>query len=398
MTANSPGPGKSDTPEGPLGAAKASDGAGMDPSDLHALSNKAILDLQRSALDGKSAISDNDRVHAVRLLGQFSGDTATDALVSVLTEARHRLYPAPLGRWVRDTALDTLLRSPMRPRAAVNKRLVRYYSFLASPLRGLGRRSLIYDDIPVLARHGRLGLLLRVYVLPLLLALFALLLLSNLVFESFRPGDSLVIYLLGAVFFISLGLLTLNVHQVLLVSLRAQFRRWPAPGGPGPWWGKLLVAFGLLVIGAALTVFTVLYLLRQAVGTSSRSLTEIVALVLVLPVLLLGSYTLAYDLEVARDTRRLNKLAAACAVGLRLLSGVMYIAYVMVALGVSFYAGVLAGRNTSTTVWLIRSFFAAYLMVAPLLLLLLIGAVGGARRMVSRLVQGRLARAGRVRP
>jgi hypothetical protein len=230
------------------------------------------------------------------------------------------------------------------------------------------------------------------------LVLFALLLLSNLVFESLRPGDNLTIYLLGAVFFISLGLLTLNVHQILLVSLRAQFLRSSAPGGrPGRWWGKLVVAFGLLVVGAALTVLTVLYLLRQAVGTSGRSLTEIVALVLVLPVLLLGSYIFAYDLEVARDTHRLNKLAAACAVGLRLLSGVMYISYVMVALGVSFYAGILAGRNASTTVWLVRSFFAAYLMVAPLLLLLLIGGLGGARRLVNRFVQGRLARAGRVR-
>ncbi|HEY0071302.1 MAG TPA: hypothetical protein VGE04_15160 [Chloroflexia bacterium] len=398
MTLDLPGPGdsKGDNRERPPDVAKAG-GTGLDPSDATALSSKAISDLRRSALDGNIAISDHDRVYAVRLLGQFRDDAATDALVSVLTEAGQRLHPPPLGRWVRDTALDTLLRSPMQSRSTVNKRLGRYYSFLAGPLRGIRRRSLVYDDIPALARHGRLGLLLRVYVLPLVLALFALILLSDAVFDRLRPGDNLTIYLLGAVFLISLGLLTLNVHQILLVSLRALFRKSPTTGRPKRRRSKLFASFVLFVVGAALSIFTVLYVLRQAVGTNSRSLTEIVALVLALPVLLLGSYILAYDLEVAHDIYRGTRWVAACAVGLRLLSGVMYIAYVTVALGVSFYVGVLTGRNAPTAVWLVRALFAAYLVAAPLLLLLLAAGVGGARRLVGRLLQGRAVRAGGVR-
>jgi hypothetical protein len=384
---------ESNTRENAPVPARTSAGTGLDPSAARALNSKAIHDLRRAALDAGSGLSHEDRVHAVHLLGQFGDEAATDALVSILTEARQRLHPPPLGRWVRDTALDTLLRSPMRPRARVNDRLRHYYSFLAGPLSAIRRRSLVYDDIPVLARHGRLGLLLSAYVLPLVLALFALILLSNVVFDSLRPANNLTIYLLGAVFLVSLGLLTLNVHQVLLVSSRALFRRSLSPGRPGRGWDRLLAAFVLFVAGAALSTFTVLYVLRQAAGTSSRALVEIAVLVLVLPVLLLGSYMLAYDLEVGHDTYRASRLAAACAVVLRLLSGVMYIAYVTTALGVSFYAGVLAGRNAATTVWLVRALFAAYLVAAPLLLLLLLGGLGGARRLAGRLTRSRVARA-----
>jgi hypothetical protein len=387
MTLDSPGPGKGDNLEGPSGAAKASGGTVLDPSQAHALSSKVISDLCRFALDGKTAISDQERVHAVQLLGQFSDEAATDALVSVLTQARQRLHPPPLGRWVRDTALDTLLRSPMQPRSAVNRRLARYYSFLANPLRGIRGRSLIYDDVPVLARHGRLGMLFRVYVLPLVSVLLALILLSYLVFEMplVRNGriNDQTVYLLGAVFFISLGLLTLNVHQLLLVSLRGLFRGSPTAGRPGRGWGKVLASFVLLVGGAGLSIFTILSVLRQAVGFNIRSLMEIVALTLVLPVLLVGSYMLAYDLEVARDTYRVSRVAAAFAVALRFLTGFMYIVYVIAAYGVSFFARFL-DRENRTTEWLLRITFVLGLAAAPLLLLLLIKGIGGARRLVRR--------------
>jgi hypothetical protein len=278
----------------------------------------------------------------------------------------------------------------MQPASAVNTRLARYYSFLANPFRAIRRRSLVYDDVPVLARHGRLGMVVRVYVLPLVAVLLALMLLCHLVFNTplarSAGNNPLAILVLGALFFISLGLLALNLHQLLLVSLRGLFLRSSPAGRPGRWWVKILAAVVILVVSVPWSVLTALSVLRQAVGFNASSLREAAAVTLVLPMLLVGVYMLAYDLEVARDTYRGSRLAAACAVSLRFLTGFMYIVYVMAAYGMSFFAKYV-GPDQGITEWLFRGMFVVGLVAAPLLLLLLLRGARGARRLVARMIR-----------
>src|SRR4029078_8456318 len=81
------------------------------------MGREIIAGLERTLWTPGDGVRDLDRVEAVQLLGRFRDPAAEAALQRVLREGMAGIRPAPLGRLLRDTALDTLLRSPMLPRA-----------------------------------------------------------------------------------------------------------------------------------------------------------------------------------------------------------------------------------------------------------------------------------------
>ena len=85
-----------------------------------ALRQEILAGLERTIWTPPPGVSEFDRVDAVRLLGQFRDPAAGTALLRVLNEATRGIGP-PLGRLLRDTALDTLLRSSAQPPATVER-------------------------------------------------------------------------------------------------------------------------------------------------------------------------------------------------------------------------------------------------------------------------------------
>jgi hypothetical protein len=337
----------------------------------------------------REGVSDRDMVEAVQLMGQFREPAAMRALLSVLRDAARRVEPYPLGRWLRDTALDTLLRSPAQPRPQVERALARYYSLQRRlPARRL-ERNIIYDDIPVLARHGLLGLLLRVYVLPLVGLLFALVVLAELVAGRSGPlaGNDLAIFVAGSIFFIALGLGVFNLHQIVLVLLAS----WLGPRltlpGFGSWAFKSILAGVLALGGLSLSVYVALSLLRQAVGARADYLLVVTVFLLALPLLVVPCYMLAHDIETGYRQGGLaapGRGALLWAMALRWTSGVLYVVYIMVAYGVVFFAGLFPELGYLAS-WPGRLFFFAYLLAAPVLVLLLLSAPSRVRRNVRTL-------------
>lgn len=348
------------------------------------LRRRVITDLARLITDPAEGVSALDRVEAVRLLGQLGGPLARLTLAGVL-RAGPRLSPPAVGRWLRDTALDTLLRDP--DRAATDRLLTAYYRLDRRLLRGRLERNLVYDDIPTLLAHHRAGALVRGYLLPLLATLLALVIVPEVIYPLIRsvPGHSL----LGFVALISLGLGLFNLHQVGLILLVA-------------WAGSRLpllhierrairVAWAVALAGLAF-LFSLLgvLLVLASISTGSPDLQMLVqGCIWGVPLLILPCYMLAHDLETdVQNSPASSVRVHTLAVALRWGVGLLYIVYVTMAIGLSFLQ---VSRNNPNSVPGEDAVYLGiypsiiYLALSPVLALLGMAALGW----VQRRVQGR---------
>jgi len=338
-------------------------------------------------------VSAFDRVEAVQLLGRLADPTALTALVGVLNAGPRSLHPPGVGRWLRDTALDTLLRLP--DRAAADRALAAYYRLPARLWRGRLDRNLVYDDLPLLLARGRGALVVRGYLLPLIVGLLLpLLLLEGVAALGVLPNG--VLFWLGGPFFIALGLGLFNAHQVGLVLLVA----WLGPRLSLPAIRRpalkialavvlTLAAFGLALVG----VVGILYVIaRNNVGVGPGALSSTAALSLVqgcliaLSLLTLPCYMLAHDLETAaRAAASPAANRARLAVALRWVGCALYLAFVLIAFGLSF-SQERAAHPTATpddaTVLLGMVPALLYLALAPLPVLAGLALIGGLQRRI----------------
>ncbi|HMA38267.1 MAG TPA: hypothetical protein VKY74_27720 [Chloroflexia bacterium] len=347
-----------------------------------AVRGQVIAGLERLVWAPQAGVGDWDRVEAIAVLGQLADPAARAALLRVLRDGARRIVPRPLGRWLRDTALDALLRAP--DRGAADRALAGYYNFVARLLHGRLERHLVFDDIPLLVRSGRAGLLARAYLLPLIGLLFGGALLIDWLTApggllSGRGPQDLGIWIAGPLFFIALGLGIFNLHQVGLVLLVARWgRQLPLPGVPGA--GAVVLAGGLAAAAAILALGVLGSGLALASGVPISGPPPVTYWLLLLPLLVLPCYILAHDLEAGarqglRGPAGIGAILSATA--LRIASGVLYIVYILVAYAVTFLAQLLAGRPGGTATVLAGLWpFLLYLALAPVLVLPVLAGLG----------------------
>jgi hypothetical protein len=315
------------------------------------------------------------RSEAVELLGRFP-DAEAAAVLSDLVLRGERDLPAPVGRWLRDTALLTLLRSHRLPPGAVDNVLRRTYSIARHPLPW--QWSAVYDDLPLLARYGKLGLFFRVFWLwPLLvLALAPLGLIGQMLklvpVGSVGGGGDLTIFsdlfiLLGT------GLEIYLIHQVMIALLAGRLGpllrvpqvslRWKAAAG---------AVLALLVM--LLLVLMVGLIVADTVATGEGR-PWFLFTTLVLPVLLLPMFILAHDLEVAirYAPRRQSRGIRLWATLLRRMTDFIYIFLLPVLGSLVWYDQVAFGPATLGLL--------AYLFAVPLI-------VTGGLTLLKRLLRG----------
>jgi hypothetical protein len=349
-----------------------------------ALRQGILAGLERTIWTPPPGVSEFDRVEAVRLLGQFRDPVAGAALLRVLHDGVRGIGP-PLGRLLRDTALDTLLRSSAQPVATVNKELAAYYDLWSRLRRGRLERNVIYDDIPLLVQHGRIGVLLRGYVLPLI-ALLVGMVLGVLFWASTRAGQTQwADLIIGPVLFVGLGLTVFSLHQIGLVLLVAWFgARLPLPHLPTRRSKALL---GGILAGAV--VLLSLYILALLVditmsGAPDAGSRPLAVALLALPLLALPCYMLAHDLETGAHT-----LTGGMAVRggtfwagvLRWASGVIYVFFVFGAFSIQSFTRTIRGQSAGVgPVLLGITPYLLYLLLAPVLVLLLLSALGALAR------------------
>jgi hypothetical protein len=353
-----------------------------------ALRQEILAGLERTIWSPPPGVSAFDRVEAVRLLGQFRDPAAGAALLRVLNEAPQGIGP-PLGRLLRDTALDTLLRSSAQPRAVVDKELAVYYDLWRRLRRGRLDRNVIYDDIPLLVQHGRIGVLLRGYVLPLL-ALLVLIGLAVLYWAGTRAGQTQwADLIIGPVLFVGLGLTVFSLHQIGLVLLVAWFGpRLPLPQLPTRRSKALL---GGILAGAV--VLLSLYILALLVditmsGAPDAGSRPLAVALLALPLLALPCYMLAHDLETGAHTLE-GGLAVRggtfWAAILRWAGGLIYVFFVFGAFSIQSFTRTIQGQSAGVgPVLLGITPYLLYLLLAPVLVLLVLSAVGALGRALGR--------------
>ncbi len=342
-----------------------------------------VAGLERTIWQPPDGISDQDRVEAVQLLGQFQGPAAHAALARVLDQAAARIAP-PLGRWLRDTALDTLLRAPAQQSAATAALLRRYYGFGARLRRGRLERNVIYDDIPVLVQHGRGGLILRAYILPLLATCLALAVVPWLLDAALGAQGGGLTILVGLLFFTGLGLALYNLHQVLLVLLLAAAGRRLSLPVLTTWGAKLAAGAVLATLTLALAVAALLIALRNAASFNAGSLQAEAVTLVALPLLTLPCYMVAHDLEAATPhTGPVRQTGVrATAVALHWISGFGYVAFTVAAYAQNALPR-LFNESGSPGDWAVLALslpWWVYLLAAPLPVLLLLGSVGRVQR------------------
>ncbi len=169
----------------------------------------------------------------------------------LLLRAERKIKDPPgAGRWLRDTALLTLLRSTRLPRASVNQALLQGYSFLRylSPLRW----GEVYDDLPVLGHYGKRWIFFVAFLLvPLLIfAIPTLILTGQLLDPASYTRDELRMYFVVYGVAIEIYL----VHQVIIALLAGLYGPvLRLPGGSRPAW-KAIVATALALFSAALVL------------------------------------------------------------------------------------------------------------------------------------------------
>lgn len=351
------------------------------------LRHEVMIGLEKMIWEPPAAgVSDFDRVEAVQLLGQFRDPVAGQALLRVLRDGPRRIRPPDLGRWLRDTALDTLLRTPAARRAATDAVLTRYYNFWERLAAGHLERNIIYDDIPLLVQHARGGLVLRAYILPLLSLLVGVLGIELALGSLGVLGSLTLNFFAGILYFGTLGLGLFNLHQAALVLLVAEAgKRLPLLTIPGRR-RKALVAEVLAALAFVLTLYVAGRGLRLASGFREESLLEVGLWMLPLPLLVLPCYMLAHDLEVgSRDApdeggRAWSQRVASA---LRWVSGMLYIGYVLVAytlVVLPLLSQSQIGTPSDVDVIVGMLPFLAYLFVAPVPVLAVLAALGWIER------------------
>ena len=353
------------------------------------LRQEILAGLERTIWTPPPGVSEFDRIEAVRLLGQFRDPAAGTALLRILNEATRGIGP-PLGRLLRDTALDTLLRSSAQLPATVDKELAAYYDLWTRLRRGRLDRNVIYDDIPLLVQHGRIGVLLRGYVLPLI-ALLVLIILGVLFWAGTRAGQTQwADLIIGPVLFVGLGLTVFSLHQIGLVLLVAWFgARLPLPHLPTRRSKAMLGAILALAV-----VLLSLYILALLVDITMSGAPDAGSRPLAVALLALPCYMLAHDLETGAHT-----LAGGMAVRggtfwaaiLRWAGGLIYVFFVFGAFSIQSFTRTIRGQSVGMgPVLLGITPYLLYLLLAPVLVLLLLSAVGALGRALggSRAVSG----------
>ena len=338
---------------------------------------RVIAALEATVFDPPRAVRPMERAQAVRLLGQFSDQAATGALFHVLGNATRDIQPRPLGRWLRDIALDTLLRSPFQQDTNIKPGLARYYSLSRRLVGGRLERNIIYDDIPLLAQFGSLGLLLRTYAAPMIVLLFSMVLGAEWLLANGSPlgGTAWLIWLVASLYFVALGLGIYNLHQVLLVLLVS----WLGPKLriPAISSGNVKLAFAAVLsfAGAVLLLASILSSLLYTIP-QARSLT--VLLLLLMPLLILPCYMLAHDLEIdyiEGGSNRPRFGSVGMAVALRWTTGFVYVAYTFVTYGMSFVASEF-GYFGGISKWQLRVLLIGYLVLVPTVVILVLSLTG----------------------
>lgn len=344
-----------------------------------ALRRRVITDLARLITHPAEGVSALDRVEAVRLLGQLGGPLARLTLAGVLREGPH-LRPPAVGRWLRDTALATLLRDP--DRAATDRLLISYYRLDRRLRRGRLERNLVYDDIPLLLSQHRAGVLVRGYLLPLLGTLVILAALPQLLFwlHGLNSPLNAVDGFLGFLFVLLLGLCLFNIHQLLLVLLVA----WAGPRLPLLHIQRPAIRIAWAMI-FALAAFLITFLgsgatLMFAGGFTEETEDFVRACVFIVPLLILPCYMLAHDLETDAQIRTSSRFGVYnLAVVLRGVAGLLYIGFVVMAIGLSFLHILRVNRgNVRGDEAVLPGTYPSliYLALSPVLVLLVLALLG----------------------
>ena len=373
---------------GDPGAARIADGG---------LAGQIIAGLEQTIWQPAPGVRDYDRVEATQLLGQFSHPAAGAALRRLVRDGARRMQPAPDGRLLRDTALDTLLRSPAQRTPATHLFLTRYYSFGRRLARLRLERNIVYDDIPILMRQGQLGLLLRAYVAPLVALLILLPLAAEALGGANGPLAAAGLRSIGLVaalgllaLFGGLGLVVFNLHQVALVALVATWGRrlgLPRLGGPTT---KALLASGLAVVTLGLSLFALAQVLSMGGGFSQGDVRVVAICLILLPLLALPCYMLAHDLEVAEtdetpDGPTTRRWAPRLAAALRWASALIYIIFLLAAFGLVYFplAVTRTEAPSDVEVFVRMAPWVGYLLLAPVPTLALLSLWGYAQRAVA---------------
>jgi hypothetical protein len=317
------------------------------------------------------------RTEAVEMVGRFPDPEAVQILADLIERGEAEI-PVPVGRWLRDTALLVLLRSTRLPAREVQAVLLRHYSILRTPFPW--QWSAVYDDLPLLARYGKLGIFFRAFWLwPLLIgAIPTLAWVWQLLFPQPLTLEDLprsVLITIGT------GLEIYLIHQVL-IALLAGWRGPPLrlPGGVSDrvkgWLGAALA----VLLGAIIGLIVSGRFQFSENGVSLGAL-GLLAAVLLLPLFLLPTFMVAHDLEGAARylPKRQNRRLRAWAVVLRRLTDLTYI------LVLPGLAGAVWGQGGTLRV--AAALYLVYLFAVPFL-------VAGGLGLVTRLLATRNARAG----
>ena len=315
------------------------------------------------------------RTEAVEVLGRFPDPEAAAVLTDLLLRGERDL-PPPVGRWLRDTALLTLLRTTRLPGPAVAAALSQAYGFLRHPLPW--QWSAVYDDLPLLARYHKLGLFFRAFWLwPLvILALAPLGLLWQIIANQSVGsvgGDADLSLLRDLGITLGTGLEIYLVHQVLVALLAGRLGTLLRVPNAAPRLKAIAGAGVALLVGAILVL--VIGLIGAGTVTTGEGRAGFLLAAMVLPLFLLPMFILAHDLELAvrYAPRRQSWGLRAWAVLLRRLTDLIYILFLPTVGGLIWFDQINFGPASLG--------FLAYLYIVPLI-------VTGGLTLLKRLLRG----------
>jgi len=314
------------------------------------------------------------RTEAVELLGRFDDPAAVQVLDDLLLRGRH-YWAAPVGQWLHDTALLTLLQSPRLPAPAVNRTLRRTYSFLRHPWPW--QWSTVYDDLPLLQRYHKLDVFFGAFwIWPVLI--FALPLLISIAQKfnaaAFRASGDVAGIIYAQLIVYGTGIEIYLIHQVTIALLAGlggpplRVPAWFAARWKG-WMGAGLTVLALWIIfriegikdsGCATSWFP------SQDETSAPCEVEARGLMLLLPLLLLPIFILAHDLEAAArySPETKDRLLRLQAILLRRTTDLLYI----LAIIPGFTQATISQQAWDQKGWAITYFaYIAYLFAVPLL-------------------------------
>ncbi len=312
------------------------------------------------------------RTEAVEMVGRFQDPEAVTILAELL-ERGETAIPYPAGRWLRDTALQVLLRSTRLPAPAVQAALLHHYSILRHPFPW--QWSAVYDDLPLLARYEKLGIFFRAFWLwPLLIGAIPALALAWQFWT--RPHLTTADLPMSLVITLGAGLEIYLTHQVLIALLAGRYGP-PVlvPGGVSDrakgWVGAALAALlGVIVVLITSGSF------QFSQGGVSLGALGLLTAVLLAPLLLLPTFMLAHDLEGAAryGPKGQNRRLRAWAVMLRRLTDLTYILVLPGLAGVRWSQGEPFGPAVAV--------YLVYLLVVPFVVAVGLGLLTrlGARR------------------